>query len=179
MRFPVSWFHSDLKEGNLWTSLQMTKSMKRPLKRTHLRPCTRLFHDKINRREIWVPKAATHSSAGLLRTWTHGQGSGGREAQGSLPWTHIPMHTLHILTVAELLLASSTVWLRQESINPPSCNKPHLFCFVFKQCAWRPLKMEAPEPYLGKMKSSSSLLFTVRYMDLLTSAPTSLLTLHR
>lgn len=179
MRFPVSWFYSDLKEGNLWTSLQMTKSMNRPLKRTPLRPCTRLFQDKINRREIGVPKAATHSSAGLLRAWTHGQGSRRREAQGSLPWTHILMHTLHILTVAGLLLSSSTVCLRQESINPPAATNHILLCFVFKQCAWRPLKMEAPEPYLGKMKSSSSLLFTVRYMDLLTSAPTSLLTLHR
>ena len=144
MRFPVSWFHSDLKEGNLWISLQMTKSMKRPLKRTHLRPCTRLFHDKIKRREIWVPKAATHSSAGLLRAWTHGQGSRGRETQGSLPQTHIPMHTLPILKVTGFLLSSSTVCLGQESLNPQLQQSTVLFCFVFKQCAWTPLKNGSP-----------------------------------
>lgn len=161
IRFLLSGFQKDLKKEIYGqASLQIIKSMNRPLKGTHLRACTGLFHNEINRREMWVPKAGTHSSASLRRACSHGQGTHRLDNR----WTSTVLFNYIFRTG-----------------NPQLQQITFCFCCVLflnsmhgDHWKWKP-----PKPYLGKTKCSSSLLFTVRYMDLLTSAPTSLLTLHR
>ena len=166
MRFLLSGFQKDLKKEIYGqASLQIIKSMNRPLKGTHLRACTGLFHNKINRREMWVPKAGTHSSAVYPEPVPTASGAEKRGPTGSdNRWTSTVLFNYIFRTG-----------------NPQVQQITFCFCCVLflnsmhgDHWKWKP-----PKPYLGKTKRSSSLLFTVRYMDLLTSAPTSLLTLHR
>lgn len=131
MRFPVSWFYSDLKEGNL-DKLANDKSMKRPLEKNTSETMHWAFQDKINRREIGVPKGSNP-----LICWTAQSLDplvGAEEGSPGFPALDAYSDAHSAYSDSRWTSTIFNCMFKTGKHQPPSCNKPHFALLWAKQC---------------------------------------------
>lgn len=130
---------------------------------------------KTNRIEMQVPKAGTHSRWAAQRLYPWPWGLKGEEQVALCPRCQGTRACSPLNSWPDLPLPFNCV---SRTARPQHRSSKPTFCFVFSQMCVDTSGGAAPDP-CRRNEAPSSLLFTVRYMDLLASAPTSLLTLHR